>query len=93
LLQAAWNGYPEVAAVLLDSGAALEARNVYGASALILAAWGGYEAVVRVLLDHGADMGHAYADPLRGEVTALSIARAEGHSRVAALLERAGSRR
>ncbi|HLJ53837.1 MAG TPA: ankyrin repeat domain-containing protein [Chthonomonadaceae bacterium] len=56
---AAWRGHPEVAAVLLDFGADIQAKNDnghWGDSPLHAAAHGNQRAVAELLLDRGADM-------------------------------------
>lgn len=47
-------GNPELAALLLDHGADIDARDRYGATALHLAAWRGFADLVDLLLDRGA---------------------------------------
>jgi ankyrin repeat protein len=49
-------GFPEVVAVLIAAGAAIEARIAYGIRPLMLAAGYGETAVVQTLLDAGADV-------------------------------------
>jgi ankyrin repeat protein len=54
LLVARESGSAEVAAVLLDAGADVNAADRYGATSLELAAWRGYRSLVELLLDRGA---------------------------------------
>jgi ankyrin repeat protein len=42
--------------LLLDNGADIEQRNMWGGRALHVAAYNGHEEVVRLLLDNGEDM-------------------------------------
>ena len=57
LHHAAQNGAHEIAALLLDAGARIDAReNGYGRTALMLAAAHGHDTCVALLVDHGADV-------------------------------------
>ena len=49
-------GFPDVVVMLIEAGAAIEARITYGIRALMLAAGYGETAVVQTLLDAGADV-------------------------------------
>lgn len=83
LLFVACNGYAEVARMLLDHGADVNAADPEsGCTPLIGAALEGHADVVELLLDHGAAID---AVTCRGD-TALSWAEARGHDEVAALL-------
>lgn len=56
---AAWKGYPEVVAALLDAGADIESHNQqdhWGSTALHAAAHGGQTAVAALLIARGADV-------------------------------------
>jgi ankyrin repeat protein len=55
LIYAAFNGHTEVAAYLLDHGAAIDARADNGFTALIAAARSGHEAMTVLLLKRGAN--------------------------------------
>ncbi len=56
---ASWKGHPEVAAILLDSGADINAKNTndhWGDTPLHAAAHGGQKAVAEILIARGADI-------------------------------------
>ena len=56
---AAWKGHAEVAAVLLEAGADVNAHNQnshWGTTPLHAAAHGNRDAIVRLLIEHGADL-------------------------------------
>jgi hypothetical protein len=72
---------------LLDAGIDLNTSPKDGRTALMAAAARGQVEAVRLLLSRGADVN---ARDHNGE-TALQLARAEKHSRVAALLKKAGA--
>ena len=55
LLRAAYNGDEAVVRLLLEAGAAKEAKDKYGNTPLIWAAENGREAIVPLLLEAGAD--------------------------------------
>lgn len=79
-------GYTEIAALLIDRGANVNARSFGGLTAsgwtpLHLAAFRGHREVAALLIDRGANIG---AVDNEGH-TALSRAVAKGHSEVAAL--------
>jgi ankyrin repeat protein len=73
---------------LLESGAAIEARNIHRATPLYLAAQGGQQDAVTALLAAGADPNAAAFDGS----TPLAAAVAKGHERVASLLRARGGR-
>lgn len=59
LHHAAWKGYPEIATLLLDAGADVNARNEnthYGGTPLHHAAHGNQKAVAEILVERGADL-------------------------------------
>jgi uncharacterized protein len=56
LIRAIQLKYPEIAAVLIEHGADVNARDAAGTPALMLAARQGWTALVRRLLDRGADV-------------------------------------
>ena len=59
LHHAAWKGHPEVATVLLDAGADVNAQSTnghYGGTPLHCAAHGNQSAVARLLIERGADL-------------------------------------
>ncbi|MBK7119609.1 MAG: ankyrin repeat domain-containing protein [Comamonadaceae bacterium] len=82
LLTAALSGSLEAARQALKEGAALNATDPAGQTALMLAARRGDEAVVRLLLAAGAD--RAKTDPAGR--TAAELARQQGHATLATLL-------
>ena len=55
-MQAAWNGHAEVAELLLDREARIDARDGQGVTALGLAASRGQTDLARLLLSRGADV-------------------------------------
>lgn len=67
----------------LENGANPEQRDANNSTALIVAAKGGKLAATQTLLDHGADI---HAKDKRGK-TALDWARANGHQKIAELLQ------
>lgn len=81
-------GSVEACRALLDSGADVNASNVFGNTALMLAASSGCTDVVRFLISRGANVN---ATNHRGR-TALYMAQREGHRDVVALLVRAGAK-
>ncbi len=82
LLTAALSGSLEAARQALKEGAAVNATDPAGQTALMLAARRGDEAVVRLLLAAGAD--RAKTDPAGR--TAAELARQQGHATLATLL-------
>ncbi len=84
---AAWDGRPEIAALLISAGADVnDRRALEGATPLWLAALAGHTDVASLLLQHGADPEIRSND---GN-TALHEAAAHDHSDLAALLVAAG---
>jgi hypothetical protein len=82
LMGAARGGDPEIARLLLDGGAPVDARTSpearsqpKGITALMIAAYAGHPAIVRLLLDRGADpnLRAAESDGVSGD-TALTFA-------------------
>jgi Ankyrin repeats (many copies) len=88
LLSAAASGDTVQTTALLDQGAALEARDEFGRTPLMLAVMQRKPEVVRLLLDRGADPNAAD----NAGRTPLQHAKRENLPEVAALLERAGAR-
>jgi hypothetical protein len=82
LLTAALSGSLEAARQALKEGAAVNATDPAGQTALMLAARRGDEAVIRLLLAAGAD--RAKTDPAGR--TAAELARQQGHATLATLL-------
>jgi len=87
LLHAAGAGSAQTVRVLLDYGAAIEARDPEGKTALLLAVESGHSACVRLLLDRGADI-HAMDE--RGW-TALREAWSDNRVACARLLRQRGA--
>jgi uncharacterized protein len=54
MMAAYYNPFPEVVRILLEHGAAIEARDRYGTTPLINAAMNSNQEMVRILLEHGA---------------------------------------
>jgi len=88
--------YPDVheattkAKLLLQAGADVDARNADGITPLHMAALTGKKALVRLLLDHHANPMITTLQPTRdapGYTTPDEIARKQGHTEIAALLE------
>ena len=78
---------------LVEAGAAIDARDVYGATPLLAAAWAGSVSAVEALLAAGADV-HAATWPAattRGGQTALHVAAARGMNEVVEALLAAGA--
>jgi len=71
---------------LLDGGAAVDARNRNGNTALMLAAWKGHGEVVVALLKAGAD--HYLRN--KQKLAARELAVEAGHAEVAQVFERHG---
>ena len=85
---AAVKDHPELIRFLLKHGAAIDARNLTGFTALHHAAEAGSTAAAQALLDAGADTSLRNA---QGE-TALDVARRKGNMAVAQLIDRAPRR-
>ena len=91
LMKAAWNAHHErfvdTIKVLLDNGANIEAKNVYGMTALMNAAMSGYLGAVEALIHRGADP--KVGD--QGGVTALHKAAYRGHNDICLALIEGGA--
>ena len=70
---------------LLEKGAAVNAQNQTGETALMYAAWRGHQGIVRLLLDNRAD---ASLKNRRGD-TALGLAESKGHLEIVEMLRSA----
>jgi ankyrin repeat protein len=75
---AAGNGYDDIASLLLDIGAEIEAKDQSGQTALHLASSAGHDRLVRLLLQRGANIMAKNLD----ERTPLHLAAMEGHETV-----------
>jgi len=87
---ASWKGHPEVAAVLLEFGADIQARNEnghWGDTPLHAAAHGNQRAVAELLIDKGADVNARNA----GGRTPLEETKAHKATAVANLLKKHGA--
>ena len=85
---AAFNGHTDIARLLLDGGAQVNARDPVGRTSLMYAATGPNQETVRVLLEHKAD---PLAADQEEQFTALMFAAAEGQAEVVRLLLGHGS--
>mmetsp|Transcript_2476 Transcript_2476/g.3375 ORF Transcript_2476/g.3375 Transcript_2476/m.3375 type:complete len:1019 (-) Transcript_2476:403-3459(-) len=82
LMRAVIEGHLEIASLLVDGGAKIEAKDKFGCTPLMVAVMKGHLAAVSVLIDRGADIEVKDKD---GD-TALMVAATEGHLAVASLL-------
>lgn len=87
---AARNGHAEVVEYLLDSGAAVDAKGVFGASALHWAAFNGHRRAVDLLLARGARLD---IRDVRFHATPAEWANEGGHAAIAEMLARRGGAR
>lgn len=83
ILNAAKRGDTEKVLSLLDQGVDIEAKDSYGATALMLAAYEGHQSTVRALLEAGADPG---AQDQSGN-TVITVAEAQGHLQIVDLVK------
>lgn len=80
---AVFGGYPAIAELLLQRGAAVDGQGNQGDLTLLMhAAAGGQEDMARLLVAHGADVVRA-ADGPEGIMTAAWYARSNGHQQLA----------
>ena len=82
-------GRTEVARLLLDRGADVNAVNDLGGTALQIAAWHGHAEIVRLLLERGADINRQSNTGW----TALHAAARQGHEEVVRILLQQGADR
>ena len=82
------DGHPGIARALIEAGAALNVKQRHGWTPLHGAVHSGDRATVQLLLARGAEVNAANDD---GK-TALALAREQGHSDIAKLLEVKGAR-
>ena len=89
LMTAAHEGHAQVARVLLERGAHVDAANRQGETALLLASVGGHVDVIAVLIEYGGklDVPEEYGQ------TPLMMAFAKGQHEAATRLLDAGARR
>jgi len=80
----------EIADLLINAGADVNAQGKGGMTALIMAASSGMTEIVRLLIRRGADVNVATDD---GGLKAFDFATANGHEKTARLLEKAGGGR
>jgi ankyrin repeat protein len=86
LMWAAHEGHPEIVKVLIEKGAAIDARNPTGETALWFSAQKGKIEALKILHENGAD-SNVIGE--RGE-TALDVARKNGHQDIVDYLRQAG---
>ena len=75
------------AAMLLEKGQDVDARDGHGQTALMKAAHAGHVALVRLLVNEGAGLDHR----AKYGLTALMLAVVAGHGDVVAVLKQAGA--
>jgi uncharacterized protein YceK len=83
LQKAASNGDISAVTAMLDKGADINARNVWGYTALMSAAWSGHTAMVQMLINKGADVN---AKHIHKGATALSYANKKVHTDIRRIL-------
>lgn len=91
LLMAASGGDTDIAALLIDAGAKVEAANESGKTALMLAAEAGHEALANLLLKKGADPNTVQRGEKLSGFSALHWAVSAGNASMARLLVEAGA--
>lgn len=87
LVHAAQHGHHEMAALLLDNGADIDAQYFYSGNILQIASSGGYVQLVQLLLEKGASvnmLGREYSSELQ-------VAAEGGHEQVVQMLLNAGA--
>ena len=87
LYSASYYGHANIAEVLLENGADVNAETGNGWTALRIASQEGYIDVVKILLGYGADVNAES----RGGSTALYMATQEGHTDIVQMLKNAGA--
>lgn len=87
LMVTVYDGHTEVARLLIDAGAQVDAADSTGTTALMLAAWRGHAEYARLLIDAGADVDSKCDS---GD-TALYVAALCGHPEIVSLLVTAGA--
>ncbi len=88
LVRACRGRHADVAAVLIEHGADVDASNGRGETPLSEAAWAGHRDVAELLLEHGATGETADGS----DITPVHLAAIEGHREIALLLIRNGVR-
>jgi hypothetical protein len=83
IIEAASDGKLERVAELIGLGVNVNARDIWGWSALSMCGYGGYGEIARLLLDHGADLDNIDVD---GD-TPTSLAATRGHTHVVLLFD------
>ncbi|KAH7305775.1 hypothetical protein B0I35DRAFT_516059 [Stachybotrys elegans] len=89
IVEAASDGKLERVAELIGLGVNVNARDVWGWSALSMCGYGGYGDIARLLLDHGADLDNIDVD---GD-TPMSLAATRGHTELVVIFDEARAMR
>ena len=84
------NGHLEVVRLLLEKGADINSRNLFGETSLDIACYKGHLEIVRLLLERGADMGAQKAKQTPHQ-TSLHFACSASHFDVVQLLLEKGA--
>jgi ankyrin repeat protein len=88
LMFAVGHGYTEIAKLLVEKGADVDARDKDGFTALMMAAWQGHAEIAKLLIDRGADVNAEANDGF----TALMAAEKGGYTEIVKLLKAAGAK-
>ena len=84
---AARNGNAKIVQTLIDEGANLDAKDIYGETALMYAIGYRHTMIAKTLIDEGASVNE---EDVAG-MTALNIAMGQGNTEVAELLKEKGA--